>query len=443
MTDCILKNREHIFFEKSTVYIPGDKSMSHRAVMLSSLSEGSYKFSNFLFSADCLCTVGVFQELGIKIETNPDTYEVKVQGTGLKGLTAPKKVLDVGNAGTLIRIVTGILAAQAFTSEISGDESIQKRPMKRITDPLSHMGARITGEIEGNNIKPPLKISGNPNLQPITYEMPVASAQVKSSVLLAGLFVDGETTVIEPKPCRDHTERMLKMFGADIAVNKNVIKITGNKPISCESREIIIPGDVSSAAFFIVLALITKNTEFVLEKIGMNPTRNRIITLLQEMGSDITIFNEQKDLAEPYADLRIKSSNLKNLRVQEIDIPNIIDEIPILAIAAAFGEGIFKVTGAKELRVKESDRIQGIVHMIKAIGGNITEYEDGFEIVGGLNPRAYTVDSHGDHRIAMSAIIVGIALGQEAKIINCDCIKTSFPNFFENIKKLKVDFELR
>jgi 3-phosphoshikimate 1-carboxyvinyltransferase len=442
MTNCLVHPSNNLL-KNQVLSIPGDKSISHRAVMIGSLAKGEYKFTNFLFSEDCLHTIEIFKLLGINITADTIKKEVLIQGKGLWGLTPAKQTLDVGNSGTLIRLITGVLAAQNFTSTITGDESIQTRPMKRVITPLSLMNANITGQSGTTDTLPPLTIYGNPKLQPIHYTLPMASAQVKSAILLAGLYCQGTTIITEPTPCRDHTERMLQLFGADLTVNQTQIKLTGAKELSSNLKEITIPSDLSSAAFFIILGLINKNCQFTLKQIGLNPTRNRLLQVLQQMGANISIQNQDQTYFEPMGDLLITSSNLNNITINPADIPNLIDEIPILAVAALFGKGIFKITNAQELRVKESDRIKAIVQSITAMGGTITEYPDGFEIIGNEGKiQDFEIDSFGDHRIAMSAIIAAIASNKQATIKNCACIATSFPNFFELLNSLQANVTL-
>lgn len=426
-----------------TLEPPGDKSISHRALMISALAKGTYRFSNFLFSEDCMHTMKIFKQMGVQIKKNSLKKEIEIQGVGLRGLKKPNQILDVGNSGTLIRLITGILSAQPFTCKITGDESIQARPMKRIIDPLSQMGAKISGTTseKNNDICPPLTIQGNPNLNPIEYTLPMASAQVKSAILLAGLYGDGKTTIYEKECSRDHTERMLKLFGMDIQINNKKIELYGNKELESQIKEIMIPADISSAAFLIVLGLILPNSTVILKNVGLNPTRNKVISILVQAGANITILNEKSDYFEPYADIQVKSSKLENIKITKENISNIIDEIPILSIAALFGKGVFKVTHAKELRFKESDRIHSIVKMIQSMGGDIIEFEDGFELKGSGISKIFSVNSFGDHRIAMSAIIAAIASGQNACVSNCDCIQTSFPNFWELLNQIGAKIE--
>jgi 3-phosphoshikimate 1-carboxyvinyltransferase len=428
--------------------IPGDKSISHRAIILGSLAENSSSYSNFLFSEDCLNTFNIFRELRedpTTMSKNESNKTVTVKGLGLHGLTKPKNILDVGNSGTGIRLITGVLAAQYFDCEITGDSSIQTRPMKRIIDPLSEMGCKIEGKtIDGkNDIYPLLTVKGiKDGTTALTeYKMPVASAQVKSAILFAALFSRETTTIIEKKPSRNHTEIMLKAFGADITVEGNIIKCSGKNKLvaptqSSGSNSLTIPSDFSSSAFFIVLGLIRPNTEITLKNIGLNPTRATLIDVLKEMGANITVVENEGNNIEPFGDITVRTSKLTNITVDEKVIPFIIDEIPILAIAALFSEGTLKITNAEELRVKESDRIQTTVDMIRAMGGTITDQEDGFELIGAQTCKPFgTIITHGDHRIAMSALIAKKAQVINGEVDNTDCIKTSFPNFMSLLNK--------
>ncbi|MBT6121517.1 3-phosphoshikimate 1-carboxyvinyltransferase [bacterium] len=420
--------------------IPGDKSLSHRAAIFGALAKGTSTFTNFLFSEDCLNTVSILKSLGVTFELNREESKLIVHGVGLDGLKPYDGVLDVGNSGTGIRLLSGVLGCQTFQSKISGDASIQKRPMKRIADPLFEMGIIIDGEKRNNNLFPPLvtgPIYRDNGGQPVTYTLPVASAQVKSAVLLAALYFKNETTVIEPEKCRDHTERFLSYYGADFKQIGTRLICSGKHELNVPNEPCIyLPSDVSSAAFFIVLGL--KSTQkMILPGIGINPTRDAVIHALIDMGAQIQINKASDDDLESYADLTIYPSKLTNIDLKKETIPFLIDEIPILAIAAMNGTGRFTVRGAEELRVKESDRISTIVEMVRAMGGNIEEFDDGFQIDGNLTQfRSFEVDSHGDHRIAMSAII-GAYIGNVSAVIkNCECINTSFPNFFEILERI-------
>ncbi|RAP27171.1 3-phosphoshikimate 1-carboxyvinyltransferase [Candidatus Marinamargulisbacteria bacterium SCGC AG-333-B06] len=415
--------------------IPGDKSISHRAIIIASLADNKSQFTGFLFSEDCLNTLHIFQDLGVSISIDTHTKLVTVYGAGLTGLKAANTSLDVGNSGTGIRLITGILAMQHFESTISGDHSILKRPMKRIVDPLRSMGAIISGT-ESDDIYPPLTMSASQHVTPISYLLPMASAQVKSCLLFAGLFLKGTTTITQPAICRDHTEIMLTAYQAKLKTEHNQISIVGSTPLHNPfSQPITIPADFSSASFFIVLGLIHPKITITLSKIGINPTRSKLLDVLIAMGADITLSNQIMEI-EPYADITVRSSSLTNITVDESLIPIIIDEIPILAVAAMFASGTMTISGAKELRYKESDRIKQIVGLVNAFQGSITESADGFSLTGGLSPTNPVIDTAFDHRIAMSAIIASLAAGCSIELDSIDSIQTSFPNFFEIIETL-------
>jgi 3-phosphoshikimate 1-carboxyvinyltransferase len=420
--------------------IPGDKSISHRAVIITALSKSKVRFRNFLLSEDCLNTIKIFQSMGVGIKTMRSPKELVVQGVGKKGLTCPKKILDVGNSGTSLRLITGVLAGQNFNTTITGDASIQKRPMKRIIAPLAQMGAHIKG-VKNSSYEfcPPLKISGQ-KLTALSYEMPISSAQVKSCLMLAALYSNEKSVIKQKDLSRDHTERMLKLFNADISLKDKEIHISGkNELVYNGQKEVLIPSDISSAAFFIILGLVTKNSCLTLKNIGLNPTRDRLLTVLKNMGAKISIQKQQGADFEPMADLEVESSKLKNLEISQ-DIAYFIDEIPVLAVAAMFGNGSFVVRNAKELRVKESDRIKAVVELVRKMGGQITEYADGFELIPTHNFQDFELDANLDHRIAMAAIIGALASNKKAQIKNCDCIKTSFPNFFRLLDQLGLKY---
>ena len=409
---------------KGEIYPPADKSISHRAIMISSLANGRSKIRNFLTSADCLATVSCFQKLGIEI--NLKEKEVEVFGKGLHGLKPSPTMLEVGNSGTTIRLISGILAGQNFETVINGDASIQKRPMGRIAKPLQLMGANIEGRKINNEIYAPLKISGG-KLKAIEYQLPVPSAQVKSAVLLAGLFAEGETRVIEKIPSRDHTERMLAHFGLPIKVFGLETSILGQQEF--DGTTIDIPGDLSSAAFFMVAALITSNSKLIIKNVGGNPKRTGIIDALHRMGAKIEVQNERILSEEPCADLMVYSCELKAIKLNGEIIPRIIDEIPIIAVAATQAQGLTEIRGAKELRIKESDRIATLTSELSKMGANIEELEDGMFIVGPTKLKGTTVKSHGDHRIAMALAIAALVAEGETIIEDTDCIATSFPGF--------------
>jgi 3-phosphoshikimate 1-carboxyvinyltransferase len=453
--------------------LPGDKSISHRSIIFASLSCGTVTASNFLMSQDCLNTIHVFQQLGVPIDYTKETQTVTVQGVGLTGLKAPQYPLDIGNSGTSIRLITGVLAGQAFNSQMTGDASIQKRPMKRIITPLTQMGADITGVAHPTTGErfPPLRITGTP-LNGINYTLPIASAQVKSCILLAGLFANGKTTIIEKKPTRNHTEIMLKGLGVDIketAMGDAGHSITlsppkglrypddsqGHGPSTVMSK-VMIPSDFSSASFFIILALITR-MDLTLYNVSLNPTRTALLKVLNTFGiplnhvtdikttgttdNGIAIRQSGTSMGEPMGDIRVNRGTLplKNGHVPTALIPLVIDEIPILSIYGLFASGTLTVSNAKELRVKESDRIQTIVQMVTALGGKITEMSEGFELEGcptHLIPANAKITPQFDHRIAMSSIIASIAGQTPVDITDIDCINTSFPDFISMVTSL-------
>jgi 3-phosphoshikimate 1-carboxyvinyltransferase len=414
--------------------IPGDKSISHRAIILGSLSDSRSIFTHFLTAEDCLNTLTIFQQLGVPIQRDGAT--VMITGVGLNGLNAPANILDTGNSGTGIRLITGVLAGQSFSSRITGDASIQRRPMKRIISPLKDMGARISGKtIEGkSDIYPQLDIEGGV-LHGIRYRLPVASAQVKSAVLLAGLFANSPTVVEEPELCRDHTERLMQGFGGHLTRHGDEIHlIPGRLANPTPDTPIRVPSDFSSSAFFLVLGAL--RVPITMTGIGMNPTRNTLMDVLIRMGAAVTVTDAAGDAFEPHATLTVSPSSMHNVDVNGAEIPFLIDEIPILAVAALFSHGTLKVRDAAELRVKESDRIAAIAMVVRAMGGQIVEYEDGFDVSGPVAIQSFDIDSHGDHRIAMSAIIGAVASGVSATIRNCECIRTSFPNFFDILNRI-------
>jgi 3-phosphoshikimate 1-carboxyvinyltransferase len=412
--------------------VPGDKSISHRSIMLASLAQGKTEITNFLASEDCLATIQCFKDLGVNISevtVANGMPKVVVEGAGLNGLKAPENDLYAGNSGTTIRLITGILSAQSFNTVINGDGSLQKRPMKRIITPLSQMGAVIEGDY------PPLKITGK-TLQAAHYDSPIASAQVKSSILLAGLFCEGETSVSEPALSRDHTERMFSYLGIDIKKEGLKVSVTGNKPFT--AKPLFVPGDISSAAYLLVMACVLPEADVLIKNIGINPSRTGIIEVLLDMGADLKLENERDENGEPVADIRVKSSKLKGTVVEGALIPRLIDEIPIIAVAAAFAEGVTEISDAKELRVKESDRIATMVKELQKFGVNITAKEDGMVITGGNELHSAECESYGDHRVAMSCAIAGFATGSlnDTVINDVDCIKTSFPEFFTFVEKM-------
>lgn len=405
------------------IRVPGDKSMSHRSIMLGSIAEGRTTVSGFLEGEDALATLASFREMGVQI-TNPDAGELTIEGVGLRGLEPPEQVMDVGNSGTSIRLMMGLLAGQSFDSVLTGDQSLLRRPMARVITPLSQMGALISSH-EGC---PPLEIQGGRALTGIHYDLPVASAQVKSSVLLAGLFASGRTSVTEPAPTRDHTERMLTGFGYPVASDKGVISLEGGGKLT--GADIDIPADISSAAFFMVGASIAPGSDITLEHVGINPTRDGVITILRAMGADIQIHNERQVGGEPVADLRIRYAPLKGIDIPIEAVPLAIDELPAVLIAAACADGVTVLRGAEELRVKESDRIASMAEGLSQLGIESRVQPDGIEVVGG-EMTGGVITTHHDHRIAMSFAMAALRASDRIKISDCAHVATSFPGFAE------------
>ena len=422
---------------KGTLTVPGDKSISHRAIMFGALAEGTTTVHGFLKGADCLSTIDCFRRMGITIEEIDDT--IYVHGKGLHGLSESIQILDVGNSGTTTRLISGILAGQTFPSVLSGDASLNTRPMKRIMTPLHMMGADIESCKE--NGCAPLVIKGKP-LKAIRYNSPVASAQVKSCVLLAGLYADGETSVTEPALSRDHTERMLRSFGADIRSEGCTCTIT--PPETLHAQHIEVPGDISSAAFFIVAGLITPDSEILIQNVGINPTRAGILNVCKAMGADITLVNEREEGGEPVADLLVRSSELNGTAIEGDIIPTLIDELPVIALMACFAKGETIIRDAHELRVKESDRIEIVSRNLKAMGADVIPTDDGF-IVNSTFGKEQIPALHGadiecslDHRIAMTFSVAGINADGETRILDSDCVDVSYPGFFAEIERLYI-----
>lgn len=410
---------------RGEVTIPGDKSISHRAVMFGSLSEGTTEVTNFLQGADCLSTIDAFRKMGIEIENNPE--EILIHGKGLHGLKAPSCVLDMGNSGTTTRLISGILAGQDFESTLTGDASIQKRPMRRIIEPLSMMGADIVS-VNGNDCAP-LHIAGAP-LHGIHYHSKVASAQVKSAVLLAGLYADGETLVTEPALSRNHTEIMLRYFGAELDTEDKTARVRPEPRLF--GRKIHVPGDISSAAYFIAAGLLVPGSEILIKNVGINPTRDGILKVAREMGGNITLLNENYD-GEPTADLLVKHSALHGVTIEGDIIPTLIDELPVINIMAACADGSTVIRDAAELKVKESNRIDVMVRYLRAMGCDITGTDDGMVICGGQPLHGTTVDSHLDHRIAMSFAVASLVADGETKIKGSDVVTISYPDFYKDL----------
>lgn len=416
---------------RGELVIPGDKSISHRAIMFGALADGTTEITNFLQGADCLSTISCFQAMGVTIENGND--RVLIHGVGLNGLQAPDQMLDVGNSGTTTRLISGILAGQSFTSTLNGDASIQKRPMKRIMDPLTQMGADIRSL--NHNGCAPLEIRGG-NLHSIAYQSPVASAQVKSCVLLAGLYADGTTSVTEPVLSRNHTELMLSGFGAKVTSVGTTATVEPEPQL--HGQQIAVPGDISSAAYWIAAALAVPNSELVLKNVGINPTRDGILRVVEAMGADITRENVHTVSGELVCDLIIRSSSLHGTVVSGELIPTLIDEIPVIAVLACFAEGETVIKDAQELKVKESNRIDTVVEGLLAMGADATATDDGMIICGGKQLHGATIDSHLDHRIAMSFAVAGLLCDTPTTILNADSVVISYPDFYESLEKISV-----
>lgn len=405
--------------------VPGDKSISHRAIMLGAIADGTTRVTGFLEGADALSTRNVFRAMGVRID-GPESGRVTVHGVGREGLQAPSVPLDCGNAGTAMRLLMGLLAGQSFASELVGDETLMRRPMRRVADPLALMGARV----ETSGDCPPVRISPSPGLRGIEYHLPVASAQLKSALLLAGLYASGRTTIIEPAPTRDHTERMLGGFGVRIERDGPRVSLEGGQRLT--GCDIDVPADISSAAFFLVGASIAPGSDLVLEHVGMNPTRTGIIDVLRLMGADITVLAEAEVGGEPVADLRVRSAELRGIDVPESLVPLAIDEFPAIFIAAACARGRTRVSGAAELRVKESDRIASMAEGLRALGVAAEPTADGMLIEGRPEGAAFSggrVEAHGDHRIAMSFAMAAMRAAGAISIGDTENVATSFPGF--------------
>ena len=407
---------------RGEITVPGDKSISHRSIMLGSLARGITTVKGFLRGEDNLATLNAFRAMGIIVHDDGET--LKIEGNGLHGLGEPADVLDCGNSGTSMRLMTGLLSGQRFFSVLTGDQYLRKRPMKRVLEPLNLMGATVFGRAGGD--KAPLAIVGT-SLKGIAYQSPVSSAQVKSAILLAGMYADGETQVTEPHLSRDHSERILRYFGADIETYSCGTRIRGGREL--EGREIIVPGDISSAAFFMVAALIVPGSELLIKGVGVNPTRTGIIDILQAMGGDITLQNCRESSGEPVADILVKSSRLKGIEVGGDLVPRAIDEFPVICVAASLAEGKTVIRDAKELRVKETDRIKAMAFNLQKAGVAVVETENGMDMTGMEKLEGCTAESFGDHRIAMSMLIAGLAARDQITVNDTECIGTSFPNF--------------
>ena len=414
---------------RGEVSVPGDKSISHRSIMFGSMAEGTTRVSGFLMGEDNLSTWKAFESMGVTIsQTGIDALEIK--GVGLNGLKEPGDVLDCGNSGTTMRLMSGLLAGQNFFSVLTGDKYLRKRPMKRVVTPLVAMGAQIWGRDGGE--RAPLAIQGGA-LTPTTYASPVSSAQVKSAVLLAGLSVDGETTVTEPHLSRDHSERMLSCFGAEVRPFEGGVNLTGRPRLL--GQEVIVPGDVSSAAFFMVAGLITPGAELLIRNVGINPTRSGIIDILVAMGGQMEMLDIREQSGEPVADILVRHSQLKGIEIFGDMVPRAIDEFPVISVAAALAEGITTIRDAEELRVKETDRIDAMVSELCKLGGQVEGRPDGMVITGVEQLNGGTVTSHGDHRIAMSLAVAALSARESVTIEDAACTETSFPGFWDLLGK--------
>ncbi len=408
---------------KGELDLPGDKSISHRAVILGAVADGATTVRNFLNTGDCLSTIRCLTDLGVAVD-GVGGQVVTIQGRGLESLSEPRDVLDAGNSATTARFLTGLLSGQNFFSCLSGDDSLKERPMGRVTEPLRAMGARITGRDDGRKL--PLAIQGT-GLKAIEYKTPVASAQIKSALLLAGLYADGVMTVTEPGLSRDHTERLMEVMGADIKTGANTVSVTGGKGL--KGVTVDVPADMSSAAFLIVAALITRASSLRLRQVGMNTTRIGLLDALKNMGATITYEAMSMKQREPRADIIVESSRLKGTRIGAELVPRLIDELPVLAVAATQAEGETVIKGAAELRVKETDRISAIVGNLKKMGADIKETKDGMIIKGPVGLKGAVVDSFGDHRIAMAMAVAGLVASGQTVIEDDSCIDISFPGF--------------
>ncbi|NEY99850.1 3-phosphoshikimate 1-carboxyvinyltransferase [Bacillus shackletonii] len=423
----LICNQHNLF---GTISVPGDKSISHRAIMFGAVSRGETIVRNFLFGADCLSTISCFRKLGVRIEQEQN--EIKIYGEGWNGLKEPSSILDVGNSGTTTRLMLGILAGRPFHSVVIGDDSIAKRPMNRVVLPLRKMGATINGREKGNYT--PIAIQGGSPLKSITYELPVASAQVKSCLLLAGLQADGETTIIEPTATRDHTERMIQHFGGELSVQNNRITVKGNQQLT--GTTIDVPGDISSAAYFMVAAAIMENSEVILKNVGLNPTRTGIIDVLIKMGADITIEKDTNTSFEPVGTVTVRNSTLKGIEISGDLIPRLIDELPIIALLATQADGKTIIKNAEELKVKETNRIDAVAKELSRLGANILPTDDGMIITGKTPLHGETVSSHGDHRIGMMLGIASLICKDKVTLEGYEAIEVSYPNFFEDLQSL-------
>lgn len=417
---------------RGEVITPGDKSISHRSIMFGALAEGTTRVSGFLTGEDNLSTLRAFQAMGIAIHQRAPG-ELEIEGRGLDGLQEPSDVIDCGNSGTTMRLMSGLLAGQTFFSVLTGDQYLLRRPMKRVVTPLAAMGARIWGRRGGELA--PLAIQGT-QLMPISYVSPLASAQVKSAVLLAGLYAEGETTVREPHLSRDHSERMLTWFGADVRPFPGGVTVAGRPRLV--ARDMLIPGDISSATFFLVAGLITPGAELLLRNVGLNPSRSGAIEILRAMGGELELLNEREQSGEPVADIVVRHSRLKGIEIGGEVVPRAIDEFPVLSVAAALAEGTTTIRDAEELRVKETDRIAAMASELSKLGAAVEPTADGMIIHGRERLQGGVVSSHGDHRIAMSCAIASLVAAGPVTIGDTACTETSFPGFWELLERIRA-----
>jgi 3-phosphoshikimate 1-carboxyvinyltransferase len=414
---------------KGEITVPGDKSISHRSIMLGAIANGTTTVRGFLRGGDNMATMGAFRSMGIRIDDDGET--VVIQGKGLHGLSEPDDVIDCGNSGTTIRLITGLLAGQSFFSVVTGDQYLRKRPMKRVVEPLTRMGAHILGRNQGNLA--PLAISGG-SLNAIGYESPVSSAQVKSAIMLAGLYADGYTSVREPSLSRDHSERMFRLFGASLEVFNSGVTVKGG--VELQGQDISVPGDISSATFFIVAALITPGSELLIRNVGVNPTRTGAIDILRAMGGDIELLDLREESGEPVADILVRTSRLKGCAIAGSVVPRAIDEFPAICVASACAEGVTTIREARELRVKETDRITAMATNLRALGVPVEECDDGMTVTGVERLSGGSVESFGDHRIAMSLAVAALVSTDGITVADTGCVATSFPTFFPLLEKV-------
>lgn len=418
---------------KGSFQVPGDKSISHRSVMFGALSMGTTEVTNFLEGADCLSTISCFRRMGIHIDYTPGNSTILVRGKGLYGLTRPEGMLDVGNSGTTMRLMSGILCGQTFQTQLTGDSSIQKRPMGRVIDPLTQMGADIKS-LSGGGLAPLTATPVKEGLHGIHYISKVASAQVKSAILLAGLYADSPTSVTEPYVSRNHTEIMLKRMGADVSVSNTTATIAPDARLTGDRIE--VPGDISSAAYFIAAGLLVPGSEILIKNVGINPTRDGILRVLKAMGASLEILNIRNTDSEAAGDILVRHSNLKAAEIGGDLIPTLIDEIPVIAVMACFAEGTTVIRDAAELKVKESNRIDVMVKNLSSMGADITATEDGMIIRGGKPLKGTLIDSMEDHRIAMSFAVAGLLADGETTIQNASCVNISYPGFYQDLDRL-------